>query len=560
MKKNIIEILLKNTNLEKKQVQNLIEIPPSPELGDYAFPCFVLSKQLKKSPVQIAEELAKKISEAGIPEQVSEVQSKGPYLNFFVNKKILAQRIIKKILNEKQDYGKQDNNKKTGIEFLAPNTNKPLHLGHLRNMSIGESLSRILEFSGNKVIRLNLFNDRGVHINKSMLAYQKYGKNKKPDKKTDHFVGDYYVLFNKKSKENPEIEKQVQEMLQKWENGDKQILELWKKMDSWAVSGIRETYKKFGIKFDKEYRESEIYKKAKKIVEQGLKKGIFEKREDNAIIINLGKELGEKVLLRSDGTSVYITQDLYLAKQRYQEFKFNKFMYVVGNEQDYHFRVLFKILKLLEFPFSDNLNHVSYGMVFLPQGKMKSREGSVVDADNLIQQMQDLAKKELEKRAKLEKKELEERSVKIALAAIKYFLLKVEFKKNMNFNPQEAISFEGNTGPYLQYSYARASSILRKSDKKPKTDFNYSPEFNETELIKELSQFPVIAEQAYKQFNPAIIANYSYLISQKFNEFYHSTKVIGSEEEESRLALVQSFKIVLEQSLNLLGIQVMEEM
>jgi len=553
MKELIVKLLSKEVKLDKKELWNLVEVPPSPELGDYAFPCFVLTKKLKKNPNKIAEELTKKIK---LTKEISQVKASGPYLNFFINKKILAENLIKKILTSGEKYGKRKENEKVVIEFLSPNTNKPLHLGHLRNMLVGESIARILEFSGNNIKRVNLYNDRGIHIVKSMLAYQKYGKNKTPEKtkeKSDKFVGNFYVLFNEKAKTNKKLEEEAREMLRKWESGDKNVRELWRKMNSWAIKGIENTYKILGVKFDKHYYESKIYKKGKEIIEEGLKKGLFKKRDDNAVIINLGKELGEKVLLRSDGTSVYITQDLYLAKLRYQEYKFDDMIYVVANEQDYHFKVLFKILKLLKYPFAESLHHLSYGMVFLPEGKMKSREGKVVDADDLIEEMLKSAEKELKKR-----------SLAIALSAIKYFFLKIESKKGIIFNPDKAIDFEGNTGPYLQYSYARASSILRKAEKFNKTKKLQIKVVDlkeqEIELVKKLAEFPEIIKKARQQLNPGIIANYSFQLAQIFNEFYHNCQVLGSIEGNFRLALVEAFRIVMKKSLELLGIEVLEEM
>jgi arginyl-tRNA synthetase len=564
MRKLIIKLLEnilkeKKINLKKEEIENLIEIPPSNEMGDYAFPCFILSKKLKKNPNQIALEIKKKISNKNF----EDVQVSGAYINFFVDKKKFAENIIKEILKEKEHFAISNigRKEKTMVEFPSPNTNKPLHLGHLKIMLIGESISRILGFNSEKVIRANLNNDRGVHICKSMVAYKKYGKNKKPIKKSDHFVGDFYIRFNQMVKENKDYEKKAQECLQKWETKDKETLDLWKKMNKWALDGFKETYKKFGIKHDKEYYESKIYKKGKEIVLGGLKKGIFEKK-DGSIIINLEKEkLGEKVLLRDDGTSLYITQDIYLAKLKQDEYKINKSIYVVGNEQEYHFKVLFTILLKLGFNYK-NLKHLSCGMVNLPEGKMKSREGTVVDADNLIKEVQDLVKKELTSREKISKKELESRSLKIALSAIKYFLLKVDSKKNMLFNPKESISFEGDTGPYLLYSYARAFSILRKSKNKlNKNNFqikNISE--HELKLIKKLSEFPEIILRAYKNLNPSLIANYSYQLAQIFNEFYHSCPVIGSSQEIFRIKLVKSFKQVLESSLYLLGIKTIDKM
>jgi len=557
MKEAIVKILAGELKgkLKKEKIEKLIEIPPSDELGDYAFPCFSLAKIEKKNPLLVAEELKEKLK---LVKGVSNTEAKAGYVNFFIDKKILAEKVLR-------NYGKieKKSKRKIMVEFPSPNTNKPLHLGHLRNMAIGESVSRILEAKGNKIIRANLNNDRGIHICKSMVAYEKFGKNQTPEKqrrKPDHFVGDYYVRFNNELKKNKNLEKQAQECLKKWEKGDKEIILLWKKMNKWALDGFKQTYKLFGIKPDKEYFESRIYKKGKKIIDFGLKKKIFEKGRGGEIKIDLEKEkLGEKVLLRADGTSLYITQDLYLAKLKNEEFKLDGSVYVAGNEQDYHFKVLFSILKKLEFKFADNLHHLSYGMVFLPEGRMKSREGRIVDADDLIEETWKLAKKELEKRERLFKKELENRSLKIALAAIKYFLLKVDISRNMVFNPDEAIGFEGNTGPYLLYSYARASSIIRKAKSKKKMKI-IDLKNEEVRLLKKIAGFSDVVEQAYNQLEPNLIANYSYELASLFNEFYHAHSVLGSEEEGFRLKLVDAFRVTLKKALFLLGIDVLEEM
>jgi arginyl-tRNA synthetase len=566
MKEKIITILSKQTGLKKEEIENHLEIPPSSELGDYAFPCFILAGKLKKNPAVIAKELAEKLSKEIKPgKEVEKIVSVNAYINFFVNKNILAENIINDILKKKDKYGKRSEGKRIMVEFASPNTNKPLHLGHLRNMAIGESVSRLLEFQGNKIIKTTLNNDRGIHICKSMLAYKLYGKNKTPEKekiKSDHFVGDYYVLFAKKQEENPDLENKAQEMLRKWEAGDKEIRKLLEKMNKWALTGFKETYSLFGVKFDKEYYESKIYNKAKEIIQLGLEKDVFKKREDGAIIINLDKEkLGEKVILRADGTSIYVTQDLYLAKLKDEEYNLDGSIYVVANEQNYHFQVLFSILKKLKFKFTEKLYHLSYGMVNLPEGKMKSREGKVVDADDLIDEMKTLAKKELKARYKLNEKELNQRALTIALASIKYFLLKVDKVKDMIFNPNEAISFEGDTGPYLLYSYARASSILRKAKAKEINKVSFG-ELNEKEieLIKKINSFKEVIEQANKTLNPSLICNYSLELCQIFNDFYHSCQVIGKPEEKQRIALVQSFRIIISICLNLLNINKLEEM
>jgi len=554
MKEEVIKLVSKQIKLKSEEIDKLIEIPSNPEMGDYAFPCFILAKTLKKNPVNIAEDLAKTIKPKA---PIESIEAKGPYLNFFINKKEFTKEAIK-------NAGKIEkiSKEKIIIEFPSPNTNKPLHLGHLRNMSLGESVARILESKGNKVIRTNLNNDRGVHICQSMLVYKELSKIKTPNKKSDHFVGDLYVLFNKKAKKNEKLKEKAQEMLQKWEAGDKETIALWKKMNKWAIDGFKETYKTFGIKPDENYNESEIYTKGKEIIDKGLKKGIFEKRKDGAIIINLEKEgLGEKVVLRSDGTSVYITQDLYLAELKNKKYNPDKSIYVVANEQDYHFKVLFSIIKKLGLKSANSLYHLSYGLVNLPEGRMKSREGTVVDADDLIKETQELVKANLKEKSekKLSEKELEDRSLKISLGAIKYFLLKIEAVKGTIFNPKESLSFEGDTGPYLQYSYARASSILRKSKKKPELKIKKIQD-SEFKLIKKISELEEVVDRSIKQLNPSFIAHYAYQLSQTFNEFYHANKVIGTDEEEFRLKLIDAFRTTLKQSLSLLGIDVLEEM
>ena len=552
----------KSIGISEEKIAKTIEIPPSSEMGDYALPCFFLAEIMEEEPHEIAIELRELMGNP--PGGMEDIQTRGPYINFFLDRKTLGVNLIKEINSKKDNFGKSKRaGKKTMIEFPSPNTNKPLHLGHLRNMAIGESLSRIFEFNGERVIRANLNNDRGIHICKSMAAYKLYGKGKNPKsekKKSDHFVGDYYVMFNKKEKENQKLELESHRMLQKWEAGDKETLKIWEKMNKWALDGFEKTYKKFGIKHNVEFFESKIYEKGKEIILEGLKKGIFKKKKDGAIAINLKKEkLGEKILLRLDGTSVYITQDIYLAKLKQEKYKLDKSIYVVANEQKYHFDVLFTLLEKLGFK-SEGLKHLSYGMVNLPDGKMKSREGTVVDADDLIEKVQDLIKKELESRYKLTPKQSEERSLTIALAAIKYLLLKIDIKKDMVFNPKESINFEGDTGSYILYSYARASSILRKlKNKKSNSPLEYLEE-KEIALIKKLSDFENIALNAYKNTNPSLIANYSYQLAQIFNEFYHSCPVLNSDKESFRIELVKAFRQVLKNSLYLIGIDTLEEM
>jgi len=558
--------------LLKKEVKEPIELetPPDSKLGDYAFPCFGLAKQLKKSPMEIAKDLASKLKPN---KYIKEIKSTGPYVNFFVNNGIFNEAILKEILNKKEKYGSSfKKNKRVVVEFPAPNTNKPLHLGHVRNMLIGESLSRILEFNGYNVFRVNLNNDRGIHICKSMLAYKKWGDAKTPEsenKKSDHLVGDFYVLFNKNLKKYPGLENEVQDMLRKWEAGDKETVDLWKKMNNWAFKGFNETYKKFEIKHDKVYNESEHYKKAKDVVLDCLKKNIFKKDEDGNIFVELEEyKMPNKILLRADGTSVYMTQDLMLAQLKYKDFKMDRSIFVVGSEQKLHFRQLFKILELIGFKNIDGCYHLAYGMIYLPEGKMKSREGTIVDADNIVANMITLARKEIQERHELDKKEIDKRAEQIGMGALKFFILKYDALKDFVFNPRESISFEGETGPYIQYAHARICSILRKFGKRidknfiDKTDLSLLKEKEETELIKLLGNFPELVENAASSYKPSLISRYLLDLSQSFNEFYHIHQILKEREElkNTRILLIDSVRQALRNGLNLLGIEAPEKM
>lgn len=559
----IARLLAKETGLLEGEIDSLLEIPPSPELGDFAFPCFILAKSMKKAPNIIASELAKKLKPKA---PISEVKANGPYLNFFVDKNKLAEKTIKDILNCSACYGSWPLKKeKVMIEYPAPNTNKPLHLGHVRNMLLGNSICNILAFAGYQAIPVDLVNDRGVHICKSMLAYQKWGKNKQPGKKSDHFVGDFYVMYSQKEKEHPELEKETQEMLRKWESGDKEIVALWKKMRAWALDGFKETYKKFDVFHKKSYYESEIYQQGKEIILEGLKKGVFQKDEKGAVIADLEKDgLGKKVLLREDGTGIYITQDLYLAKVKFEEFKMDRSVYVVANEQKYHFQVLFKLLEMLGFPFAKNCYHLAYGMVYLPEGRMKSREGTVVDADDLLLEMEKEAEEEIKKRHKeLKKQEVDKRKEIIGKGALKFFILKYDPMKDFTYDPKESISFEGETGPYVQYAHARICSIF-KNVKKFKPD-KIKPEFIhklEFKLITLLADFPNIVNAAAEQYKPSLVARYALDLAQAFNEFYHECPVLKADKKvmESRLVLIFCVRQVIKNALDLLGIQAPEEM
>ncbi|MBS3151451.1 arginine--tRNA ligase [Candidatus Woesearchaeota archaeon] len=554
MKTQIINLLKKHTKL--KEV--ILEIPPSPELGDYAFPCFQLAKKEKKNPAEIAANLAAKIK---LIKGVEKVQPTGPYLNFFLDKSINSEFILSSILKPKKPK-RGKNKKKIVIESPGPNTNKPLHLGHLRNMVLGISIKNLQEAAGNKAILVDIINDRGIHIAKSVLAYSLYGNNKKPDKKPDHFIGDFYVLFSKKAAENPELENEAHKLLQKYEAKDKATLSLFKRMNVWAIQGFNQTYKRVGIKIQKAYLESQNYERGREIVLNGLKKGVFQKNKEGSIIVNLeGEGLGEKVLLRADGTSIYITQDIYIAIKRYNDFHMDKMLYIVGSEQIYHFKVLFKTLELLGYKFARNYFHLPYGMVYLPEGKIKSREGKIVDADSLLDQMHTLAEKEIRKRYKtLSKKEIQKRSEIIAQSAIKFFLLKYDPLKDFTFFPEKSISFEGDTGPYIQYTSARASSILRKA-RTFKPAFNFTEEV-EQKIINHLSRFQETVGEAAGKYSPHLIAHYSLDLAHLFNEFYHKYPVLTAEKaiKESRLTLVKATNNILKASLELMGIKPLEKM
>lgn len=554
-KKSIVNGLKKNIKINEFD----LEVPPDSDFGDYALPCFSFAKELKKSPVQIAKELAEKIEEI---KHVEKVKSTGPYLNFFIKKKSIAKYTLSQIYSDPISYGKGTFKKTIMVEYSSPNTNKPLHLGHLRNILIGKTVSNIFSFQGNKVIQSCLVNDRGIHIMKSMLAYNRWGKGE-PDKKTDHFVGDYYILYNQKLKKYPEIETQAQKMLQKWENGDKTIISLWKKMNKWAEDGFNETYKSLGIKFDKYYYESNMYDKGKDIVMKGFKEGIFEE-DEGAIIAKLEEyKLSDKVLVREDGTTLYMTQDIFLGIKKFKDYNLDKSVYVVGSEQILHFKQLFKILELLGNKQVKDCYHLAYGMVYLPDGRMKSREGTIVDADNIIADMKTLASKEVVMRHKeLKKKEIEKRSKVIGLGALKFFMLKTDANKDMTFNPKESISFEGETGPYVQYVYARIASIIRKYGKKveSKVDFKLFGD-DEKILIKFLFNFSNIIAESSK-YKPSIICRYLLDLTQCFNEYYHKVPILKVDEDlmKARILLIYCVKEIIKSGLNLLDIEVLEEM
>ena len=497
-------------------------------------------------------------------------------------------------------YGEKkadDNSPLVMIEYSSPNTNKPLHLGHVRNNLLGWSLAKIMEANGNKVVKTNIVNDRGIHICKSMLAWLKYGNGETPEtsgKKGDHLIGDYYVAFDKhyreevkqltaqylsegmgeeeaekKAKEEAPLIKEAHEMLVKWEQNDPEVRALWRKMNEWVYAGFDETYKALGVGFDKIYYESQTYLKGKAKVEEGLAKGLFERHEDNSVWADLTNEgLDQKLLLRSDGTSVYMTQDIGTAEMRFKDFPIDKMIYVVGNEQNYHFQVLSILLDRLGFKWGKELVHFSYGMVELPNGKMKSREGTVVDADDLIATMIADAKKtseELGKFADMTDEERSEIARVVGLGALKYFILKVDARKNMLFNPEESIDFNGNTGPFIQYTYARIRSIMRKAADLEKVEGQLTVELSQKEidLIQKMSDYASAVEQAGKDYSPSGIANYCYELTKEFNQFYHDFSILKEEDTQKRavrLRIAANVAKVISNGMALLGIEVPERM
>lgn len=478
------------------------------------------------------------------------------------------------------------------VEFSSPNTNKPLHLGHIRNNLLGDSVSRLLKASGNNVIKTTLVNDRGVHICKSMLAWLKVGNGATPEStgiKGDHLVGDMYVAFNdiykkeveeliaggmdeETAKKEAPCLKEAHEMLQKWEAGDKEVRDLWARMNGWVLKGFDESYKALGITFDKVYYESQTYLLGKELVQKGLDMGVFVKDPDGSVWCDLTADgLDRKLLIRSDGTSVYITQDLGTAERRFAEYHLDSHVYVVGNEQNYHFQVLKLILKKLGFEWSDNIFHLSYGMVELPEGKMKSREGTVVDADDLIQKMYEEARATSDESGKLADMSEEDKAKlyhMIGLGALKYFIIKVDPKKTMLFNPKESIDFNGNTGPFIQYTHARIRSILRKAAEKgieyaasplPKVELSAK----EIRLIKLLNTFPAKIAEGAQAYSPAVIANYAYDLAKEFNQYYHDTPILKEENEDvlkMRLVLIDTLSAVLRKAMGILGIELPERM
>ena len=556
--------------------------------GDITLVVFPFVKAARKAPAMVAQELGEKLV-GGLIEKYNAVQG---FLNLSIAQKYWIEQL--QMIAEAPAYGQLSRSEGAKplmmVEYSSPNTNKPLHLGHVRNNLLGYSIAKIQEANGWNVVKTNIVNDRGIHICKSMLAWQKFGNGETPEnsgKKGDHLIGDYYVRFDveykaqikelmaqgideETAKKEAPLIKEAQAMLVKWEQNDPEVRALWQKMNEWVYAGFDETYKQMGVGFDKIYYESDTYLVGKGEVERGLAKGDFYRREDGSVWADLAQNgLDEKLLLRADGTSVYMTQDIGTAKLRFEDYPIDKMVYVVGNEQEYHFKVLSILLDRLGFPFGKELVHFSYGMVELPNGKMKSREGTVVDADDLMAQMiadaKEISKDKVNTLPDITEEEANEIARMVGLGALKYFILKVDPRKNMLFNPEESIDFNGNTGPFIQYTYARIQSVLRKAQGVQEFRSLGVQELSEKELslIQRLVDYPVAVRQAGDEFSPAVIANYAYALACDFNSFYHDHSILNEADADKRalrLVLAQTVAKVIKSAMSLLGIEVPNRM
>lgn len=560
-----------------------ISSPPNVKMGDFAIECFPLAKQLKQSPKTIAERIVSHFRKGNI---IGEVSTAGPYINIKVNNHAFFNFACNDLFSHPpfKPAMKPTVKKRVMVEYLSPNTNKPLHLGHVRNGALGMAVSRLYEAVGSEVVKANLVNDRGIHICKSMLAWQKWGHGATPETeriKGDHFVGNWYVRFSKEAEIDASLEGQALQMLQKWEADDPETVRLWEMMNEWVYAGFAETYQRLGLEFDAFYHESQTYKHGKQAILDGLEKGILQiDTKGNTVfllpegIFGLG-ENGERkkiTLLRPDGTSLYMTQDIGTTLLKASDHQLEECVFVVGSEQNYHFQCLFAILQALGFEWAKNCHHLSYGMVYLPEGKMKSREGKVVDADDLIVNMEKLAAEEVRRRdpeQQLSEQEIRMRAVSIASAAIKFYLLRVKPAQDIHFDPKESISFDGFTGPYCQYVYARISGILRKAKERgmdiseENGDFNLLGEEEERILAQQLIHFPDAVERAARELNPSYIANTIFSTARNFNQFYNKHSVINADKRDlalARLSLTNAIAQVIKEGLRLLNIDVLEKM
>ena len=583
--KDIIEQKLAEVILnvyQLKDIQLEIQENKTEFEGDFTIVTFPLVKQLKKNPESIGVELGQALTEQ------TELLESFNVVKGFLNVKIKNQFFVDQFKTVTEQFSNiEKKNETVMVEYSSPNTNKPLHLGHVRNNLLGFSVAQILKEAGYEVIKSQIINDRGIHICKSMLAWEKFGKGETPETdhvKGDKFVGNYYVKFDQKykkeinelieqgiaedhAKKDAPLMKEAQQMLLDWENGDEKVRNLWNEMNSWVYKGFGETYKRLGVDFDQVQYESNTYILGKDLIQGGLDKGVLYQKVDGSVWCDLTEEgLDRKLLLRSDGTSVYMTQDLGTAVERFKENNLQKLIYTVGNEQDYHFQVLFKVLKKLGYEWADQLFHLSYGMVELPNGKMKSREGTVVDADELMQDMFDIAKSKSEELGKLESFTEEEKNINyenIGIGALKYFMLKVDPKKKMLFNPEESIDFNGNTGPFIQYTFARIQSLLVKANFVAKQTEAIELSQSEKELIMQLSNYKAVVARAAESLSPALVANYLYDLVKSYNSFYQNNPILIQEDEnikQYRLNLSDLTGKTIQKSLQLLGIQTVNRM
>jgi arginyl-tRNA synthetase len=570
----------------------IVERPPRPELGDLGFPLFPFARVFRTAPQAIAEATAERLR-SGLEAGGDRVETAGPYVNVHIDRRAYARSVFEAVEAEGENYGRGTSRagQRVMIEFSAPNTNKPLHLGHLRNDAIGESVARIVEATGAEVRKVNLVNDRGIHICKSMLAYRTFGGGETPEsagEKPDKFVGSFYVKFAEWAKQEPAAEEQARQMLQAWEQGDGETLDLWKRMNDWAVQGIRQTYRRTGVSFDEIYYESQTYGAGREEVLKGLERGVFYQDETGTVWVDLEDiDLDKKVLLRGDGTSLYLTQDIGTAIRRHEDWPFDRLVYVVASEQRYHFTVLFHVLAKLGFEWAQNLFHLAYGMVNLPEGKMKSREGTVVDADDLIDELAGLARTEIrEKEREGEVEDADATAEAIAIGALHYYLLAVNPMKDIVFDPAKSLSFNGNTGPYLQYTGARIRSIVRKAasaagasvaglaaagaSRSGRTlpaaadvDVAALDSQDDWELVKLLGEFPARVEEASEEYNPSYVTAYLFELAKTFSKYYHEYPILSAptpEARDARLLLAISTAQVLKNGFRLINIPFLESM
>lgn len=580
-----------------KSVVFTVEQPPKPEMGDYATNvAMVLAKQLKQNPKEVAEKIVHSgqwtvDSKAG--HSIAKVEVLGGFINFTIKPEVWFREVLEEIEELAGDYGRSQvqHPEKIMVEYLSPNTNKPLHLGHLRNGITGAAVINALVASGQSVMKAEIINDRGVHICKAMLAYQQWGKGETPaeGERPDKFVGRWYVRFAQEAEKDPSLNSQAQEMLQKWEAGDPEVRQLWLQVRQWVLDGWKQTEQVLGFTFDKVYFESDVYQLGKDIIDAGLAKGVFRKNEKGNVVFDLSPEQfgtdedgNAKVVtvLRADGTSLYYTQDLGLQTSRVAEYHLDRIVHVVGSEQNFYFQALFAMFKALGYAWAEKLYHLSYAMVYLPEGKMKSREGTIVDADDLISEMQEIARTEIRSRTGIthgtyigsgsaSESEIERRAQIIALGAIKFYMLKQKPTTDIYFDPKESISFEGHTGPYCQYAYARAKSIVRQVGSGQWTvdsesiDYSLLGDTEERILLQKLEQFPEVVTRAAEEYNPALVATHVFETAQAFNTFYTTHPVAKAETESlrsARLAMVQAAAQVIHNGLAVLGIQTLEQM